>query len=64
MHVAARTRRDPGGPWLAAWLLFWTLTYLFSASSLAVGGNSLGFALVALYLHPAMGARGSSSTQP
>jgi hypothetical protein len=56
MHTAARARKDPGGPWLAAWLLFWTLTYLFSASSLAVGGNTLGFALMALYLHPAMGA--------
>jgi hypothetical protein len=43
---------DPGGPWLAAWVLFWLVAYLFSASSLGVGGNALGFALMALYLHP------------
>jgi hypothetical protein len=60
VYAAARARSDLGGPWLAAWLLFWTLTYLFSASSLAVGGNALGFALMALYLHPAMGARGAT----
>jgi hypothetical protein len=52
---AGQLRRDPGAPWVAAWLLFWTVTYLFSASSLAVGGNALGFALLALYLHPATG---------
>jgi len=46
-------RRDPGAPWLAAWLLFWMLSFLFSASSLGVGGNALGFAALALYLHPA-----------
>lgn len=46
-------RRDPGAPWLAAWLLFWLLSFLFSASSLGVGGNALGFAALALYLHPA-----------
>lgn len=46
-------RRDPGGPWIAAWLLLWFLTYLLSASSLGVGGNALGFAVLALYLHPA-----------
>ncbi len=50
---AALRRRDPGGPWIAAWLLFWFLTYLLSASSLGVGGNALGFATLALYLHPA-----------
>jgi hypothetical protein len=49
----ALRRRDPGGPWIAAWLLFWFLTYLLSASSLGVGGNALGFAVLALYLHPA-----------
>lgn len=43
---------DPGGPWIASWLLFWLLSFLFSASSLGVGGNALGFALLALYLHP------------
>jgi hypothetical protein len=46
-------RRDPGGPWIAAWLLLWFLTYLLSASSLGVGGNALGFTVLALYLHPA-----------
>jgi hypothetical protein len=51
--AAAAARRDPGGPWVAAWLVFWTLTYLFSASSLGVGGNALGFIAIALYLHPA-----------
>ena len=49
----ARRRRDPGGEWIAAWLLLWFLTYLLSASSLGVGGNALGFAMLALYLHPA-----------
>jgi hypothetical protein len=47
----ARAQGDPGGPWLAAWLLFWLVAYLFSASSLGVGGNALGFVLLALYLH-------------
>jgi hypothetical protein len=51
-HTALQ-RRDPGGPWIAAWLLFWFLTYLLSASSLGVGGNAMGFAALALYLHPA-----------
>jgi hypothetical protein len=51
--ATATARRDPGGVWIAAWLLFWTLTYLFSASSLGVGGNALGFMAMALYLHPA-----------
>ena len=54
---AAAARRDPGGPWLAAWLVFWTMTYLLSASSLGVGGNTLGFMLLALYLHPASAVR-------
>jgi hypothetical protein len=53
-------RRDPGGPWIAAWLLLWFLTYLLSASSLGVGGNALGFAMLALYLHPAWGATPAS----
>lgn len=56
--AAAAARRDPGGPWIAAWLLFWTVTYVFSASSLGVGGNALGFMVLALYLHPASGATG------
>jgi len=50
--AVAAARRDPGGPWLAGWLLFWLISYLLSASSLGVGGNALGFALLALYLHP------------
>ncbi len=54
--ATATVRRDPGGPWLAAWLLFWTVTYVFSASSLGVGGNALGFLALGLYLHPASGA--------
>jgi hypothetical protein len=57
--AAAAARRDPGGPWLASWLLFWGVTYLFSASSLGVGGNALGFIALALYLHPASGPRGA-----
>jgi hypothetical protein len=48
----AEAEGDPGGPWLAGWLLFWLVSYLFSASSLGVGGNALGFVLMALYLHP------------
>jgi hypothetical protein len=51
--ATAAARRDPGGPWLAAWLLFWVITFLLSASSLGVGGNALGFIVLALYLHPA-----------
>ena len=52
---AARARADAGGPWLAAWLLFWMGTYLYSASSLGVSGNALGFLWLGLYLHPASG---------
>lgn len=54
-------RRDAGGPWIGAWLLFWFLTYLLSASSLGVGGNALGFAMLALYLHPAWGHAGTGA---
>jgi|GEM_PF-2798567 len=57
--AAAAARRDPGGQWIASWLLFWAVTYLFSASSLGVGGNALGFIVLALYLHPASGAGGA-----
>ncbi len=60
----ATLRRDPGGPWLATWLLFWLLTYLLSASSLGVGGNALGFATLALYLHPAWGATAVGGRRP
>jgi hypothetical protein len=55
---ASTARADAGGPWLAAWLLFWMATYLYSASSLGVSGNALGFLWLALYLHPSSGARG------
>lgn len=56
--VLRQSRRsgDPGGPWLASWGGFWLTTYLFSASSQGVGGNALGFMLLALYLHPAVHA--------
>jgi hypothetical protein len=54
-QVLAQARRsgDAGGPWLASWVMFWTATYVFSASSQGVGGNALGFLALALYLHPA-----------
>lgn len=55
-HAAYR-RRDVGGPWLAMWLVFWVISFLFSASSLGVGGNALGFAMLALYLHPMWNGR-------
>lgn len=58
------TRRDPGGPWIAAWLLLWFLTYLLSASSLGVGGNALGFSVLALYLHPGWGQTRSGGHGP
>jgi len=54
--AASLARQDPGGIWLASWLLFWALTYMLSASSLGVGGNALGFLAMALYLHTASGA--------
>lgn len=60
----AMVRRDPGGPWIAAWLLLWFLTYLLSASSLGVGGNALGFAVLALYLHPAWQSPGAHTGRP
>jgi hypothetical protein len=56
---AGIARADAGAPWLAAWLLFWMSTYLYSASSLGVGGNALGFLWLALYLHPGSGVRAS-----
>lgn len=60
----AIARRDPGGPWIAAWLLLWFLTYLLSASSLGVGGNALGFSVLALYLHPAWGQTQTDGRRP
>ncbi len=55
--VASKRRRFKGGEWLAMWPLFWLTSYLFSASSLGVGGNALGFLVLALVLHPAWRAR-------
>ena len=55
MLATGLARHDPGAPWLASWLVFWVLTFLFSASSQGVGGNALGFMALALYLHPASG---------
>ena len=52
----AARRGEPGGPWIAAWALFWTLTFVFSESSQGVGGNAIGFMACALYLHRAAGA--------
>ena len=47
---ASRRNRDPGGKFVASWLIFWTVTYLLSSSSLGVGGNAIGFMGIALYL--------------
>lgn len=47
---AGQLHDDPGAPWLASWLVFWLVSYLLSASSLGVGGNALGFMMLALYL--------------
>jgi hypothetical protein len=55
----AAARHDPGGQWMAAWAVFWILSFVFSASSQGVGGNALGFAALALYLHPS--AHGTES---
>jgi hypothetical protein len=55
--AASQKRRFKGGVWLAMWPLFWLTSYLFSASSLGVGGNALGFLVLALVLHPAWRAR-------
>jgi hypothetical protein len=40
------------------------LTYLLSASSLGVGGNALGFSVLALYLHPAWGQTQTDGRRP
>lgn len=61
---AAAARRDPGGPWLASWLVFWAVTYALSASSLGVGGNAVGFLLLGLYLHPASGVAAPGRPSP
>lgn len=50
--MQAQALADPGGPWLASWALFWTTNYVMSASSQGIGGNALGFLMLALYLHP------------
>jgi hypothetical protein len=64
LRATAWRRRDPAGLWLGTWLLFWFLTYLLSASSLGVGGNALGFAVLALYLHPAWAPAAGAPTGP
>jgi hypothetical protein len=56
----ARASHDPGGPWLASWVMFWIATYVLSASSQGVGGNALGFLALALYLHPSSHNRSPS----
>jgi len=49
----ARCHADPAGPWVAAMLLGWFVSFLFSASSLGIGGNALIFMSVALFLRRA-----------
>ncbi len=46
--------RDPGGPLIATWALFWIVSYVFSASSQGVGGNALGFLMLAIYINPSI----------
>lgn len=47
----ARERRDPSGIYLASMVLGWFISFLFSASSLGIGGNALVFLALSLYLH-------------
>jgi hypothetical protein len=47
----ARERHDLGGRYVAAIILGWFVSFLFSASSLGVGGNALTFMVAGLYLH-------------
>lgn len=56
LHRRTSERGDPGGAWVSMWLVFWLISFLFSASSQGVGGNALGFLMLALYLHPAADA--------
>lgn len=47
----ARERRDRTGVYFAGMVLGWFISFLFSASSLGIGGNSLIFLVLSLYLH-------------
>lgn len=47
----ARERQDRTGIYFASMLLGWFISFLFSASSLGVGGNGLIFLSLSLYLH-------------
>jgi hypothetical protein len=53
LHQELVLRGDPGGGWLSMWLVFWLVSFLFSSSSQGVGGNALGFLMLALYTHHA-----------
>lgn len=48
---SARERRDRSGVFFAGMILSWYVSFLFSASSLGIGGNALTFMAVSLYLH-------------
>lgn len=47
----ARERRDKTGVYFASMVLGWFISFLFSASSLGIGGNALLFLALSLYLH-------------
>lgn len=47
----ARARVDRAGIFYASMLLGWFISFLFSASSLGIGGNALVFLALSLYLH-------------
>lgn len=47
----ARERRDRTGVYFVSMLMGWFISFLFSASSLGVGGNALVFLTLSLYLH-------------
>lgn len=44
-------RRDRTGVYFASMLLGWFMSFMFSASSLGIGGNALVFLALSLYLH-------------
>lgn len=46
-----RERRDRAGIYFASMVLGWFISFLFSASSLGIGGNALIFLALSLYLH-------------
>jgi hypothetical protein len=47
----ARQFRSHTGLFLGALVMAWYVTFLFSASSMGIGGNALSFLAVSLYLH-------------